>query len=274
MIDTHTHLYPSQLTGAGDSSGAAVDRAVAAGVDMMVMPNVDLTTIGPLKEIARLRPDCVRMAMGLHPTEVDHNWSVAVDRIEAELTGPDGDKYVAIGEIGIDLYWDSTYRDSQIMAFERQASLGASLGLPLIIHCREGLDETLGVIERLPSPPPAIVMHCFGGSTSDVAEIRRRATNVPEIFFGIGGIVTFKKSTLPDVLPEIGLDHIVLETDSPYLAPVPHRGKRNESAYLPAIAAKIASTLYPDTNPQEAIAKVEAATAANTLRLFPRLKPE
>ena len=96
----------------------------------------------------------------------------------------------------------------------------------------------------------------------------------PKYSFGIGGIVTFKKSTLPDVLPEIGLDHIVLETDSPYLAPVPHRGKRNESAYLPAIAAKIASTLYPDTNPQEAIAKVEAATAANTLRLFPRLKPE
>ncbi len=272
MIDTHTHLYLSEFCVDGSSPGAAVDRALAAGVDRMIMPNVDLTTIAPLRALAAERSGAVRMAMGFHPTEVGPGWAEAVDRIEAELRGPDADAFVAVGEVGIDLYWDSTYRSEQMEAFDRQARLAAELDLPLIIHCRDGLDETLEVIEGLPAPPPAIVMHCFGGSAEDVEQVRRRASAVPEIFFGIGGVVTFKKSTLPEALPAIGLDHILLETDSPYLAPVPYRGKRNESSYLPLIAAKIGSVLLPGLSEAEATARVDAATMAAALRAFPRLK--
>lgn len=271
MIDTHTHLYLSEFNVDGDSPGAAVDRAVAAGVTTLVMPNVDLSTIDQLHELAVIRPDAVRMAMGFHPTEVGPGWNEAVDRIESELRGPLTERYVAIGEIGIDLYWDATYRSEQMDAFDRQARLGAELGLPLIIHCRNGLDETLEVLEGLAMTPPAVVMHCFGGTAADVVEIRRRASVVPEIFFGIGGVVTFKKSILPEALPEIGLDHIVLETDSPYLAPVPHRGKRNESSYLPHIANKIGSILLPDMSEADALSTVDTVTTANALRLFPRL---
>ncbi len=272
MIDTHTHLYLSEFNIDGDSPGAAVDRAVKAGVDILVMPNVDLTTIPLLRDLADSRPESVRMAMGLHPTEVPADWAEAVDRIAAELRGRDASRFVAVGEIGMDLYWDATLRDKQMEAFDRQARLGADLGLPLIIHCREALDETLEVLEGLPAPPPAIVMHCFGGTGADVELIRRRLVAIPEIFFGIGGVVTFKKSTLPDALPVIGLDHIVLETDSPYLAPVPYRGRRNESSFLPAIAARIGQVLLPDMTAEESVAAVDAATTDNALRLFPRLK--
>lgn len=271
MIDTHTHLYLSEFDIDGDSPGAAVERAVEVGVDKMVMPNVDLHTIPLLRKLAYSYPENVYMALGLHPTEVPAHWNEAVDRIDEELHGPDMEKFVAVGEIGMDLYWDATLRKEQMEAFDRQARLGATLGLPVIIHCREALDETLEVLEGLPSPPPAIVMHCFGGTPADVELIRKRISGIPEIFFGIGGIVTFKKSTLPDALPAIGLNHIVLETDSPYLAPVPFRGRRNESAYLPAIASKIGSILFPDGDAGSAAASVVSATTDNALRLFPRL---
>lgn len=271
MIDTHTHLYLSEFNVDGDSPRAAVDRALAAGVGRMVMPNVDLSTITPLRELADARPQAVAMAMGFHPTEVGPDWQTAVDRIEAELRGPDGGCFVAVGEVGIDLYWDATYRREQMDAFDRQCRLAATLGLPVIIHCRNGLNETLDILEGLPVPPPAIVMHCFGGTAEDVELTRRRAAAIPQIFFGIGGVVTFKKSTLPDALPAIGLENIVLETDSPYLAPTPHRGRRNESAFLPLIADKIGSILLPDLPEAERLNRVEAATTAAALRLFPRL---
>lgn len=272
MIDTHSHLYLSEYTIDGDSPRAAVDRARAAGVEIMVMPNVDLSTIAPLRALAAERPEAVRMAMGLHPTEVDSSRVEAIDRIEAELRGPDAHNFVAVGEIGIDLYWDATFRQEQMEAFDRQVRLAAELGLPVIIHCRNGLDETLEVLEGLSSPPPAIVMHCFGGTADDVDTIRRRASSVPRIFFGIGGVVTFKKSTLPEALPAIGLDNIVLETDSPYLAPTPHRGRRNESAFLPLIAAKVADTLLPGLPADEALKRIDRATTENARRLFTRLQ--
>lgn len=271
MIDTHTHLYLSEFCADGDSPRAAVGRAVEAGVGRLVMPNVDLATIAPLRSLADQWPSAVVMAMGLHPTEVGHDWPEACARVEAELTGPDSHRFVAVGEIGIDLYWDTTGRDHQMDCLDRQSRLGANLGLPLIIHCRNGLDETIEVLEGLPAPPPAIVMHCFGGTPEDVDTIRRRLSAIPRIFFGIGGVVTFKKSTLPATLPAIGLDSIVLETDSPYLAPVPYRGRRNESAYLPAIATRIGAELLPDLSPPRALAAVEAATDANAMTLFPRL---
>ncbi|MDE6125726.1 MAG: TatD family hydrolase [Muribaculaceae bacterium] len=147
--------------------------------------------------------------------------------------------YVAVGEIGIDLYWDATRREEQLRVFGRQCELALEFGLPVIIHCREGLDEVLDVLGSLPETPCG-VFHSFTGSADEVARIRALS---PDFYFGINGIVTFKNATLRDTLPEIGLDRILLETDAPWLAPVPHRGKQNTSAYIPDIARHIAEHL-------------------------------
>lgn len=254
LTDTHTHLYLDEF--APDGGGeAAVRRAMAAGVGRMVMPNVDLSTIAPLKSLAELFPGVVYMAMGLHPTEVADDWQSAIEAVESHILA-EPDRYIAVGEIGIDLYWDSTHRAAQMLAFERQTRLAVQLGKPVIIHCREGLAETLEVLEGIPGA--RAVFHSFGGTEADVEAIRRHGDH----YFGINGIVTFKNSRLREVLPAIGLDRILLETDSPYLAPVPHRGRRNESAYLGAVAAHIASALGTDA------ATVAAVTSASATSLF------
>lgn len=248
LIDTHTHLYLPDFEEGGE---AVVNRAIEAGVGKMVFPNVDLTTIEPMRELASKYPQ-VKMAMGLHPTEVTSNWLSDLQVIEKEINKHRKD-YVAIGEIGIDLYWDKTFRAEQIEVFDRQCALAEKLGLPIIIHCREGLDEVLSVVSNHKLQG---VFHSFGGTAEDVRRIRRTG----DWYFGINGVVTFKNSGLKDVLPEIGIDRILLETDSPYLTPVPHRGKRNESSYLPYIADFIAKTLdEPD---------VALITTANAERLF------
>lgn len=222
----------------------------------MMFPNVDLTTVEPMRVLAAQFPDNVTMAMGLHPTEIGPNWQEDLAKIHDEtLRGASKGEYKAIGEVGIDLYWDATYEREQMQAFERQIDWAIELGLPVIIHCREGQKQALEVLQ---GKPVKAVFHSFGGTTDDVEEIRR----VGDFYFGINGIVTFKNSRLRESLPAIGLDRILLETDSPYLAPVPHRGRRNESAYLPHIAAHIASHL---SLPQEEVA---AVTTANALRLF------
>lgn len=234
LIDTHTHLYLPEFE--PDSDGA-VNRAVDAGVGMMIFPNVDTSTVGPMRALALRHPDNVRMAMGLHPTEVNADTTGTLDDIMAELHANAG-QYCAVGEIGIDLYWDKTFVAEQMEAFERQCREAVRLGLPVIIHCRDGLDQTLEVLDGLDHRPCG-VFHSFGGTADDVERIRRTG----DFYFGINGIVTFKNSRLADTLPAIGLDRILLETDSPYLAPVPHRGRRNESSYLIHIAARVADAL-------------------------------
>ncbi len=253
LIDTHTHLYLPEFE-TDDNGADAVRRAIAAGVDMMVFPNVDATTLAPMKALAARFPDNVRMAVGLHPTEVRDDWRAQCRAMMDEL---DYAAYVAVGEIGIDLYWDKSWADEQMQAFDMQVAEAVRRDLPVIIHCRDGLGQTLEVLGG--HPQARAVMHSFGGSAQDVEKIRR----VGDYYFGINGIVTFKNSKLRDVLPEIGLDRIVLETDSPYLAPVPHRGKRNESAYVADVAAHIAQHL--------GIPFDEAAshTTANAASLFP-----
>lgn len=253
MIDTHTHLYLPEFDADGGGA-AAVRRALAAGVDRMIMPNVDLTTAAPLASLVAQFPGKVFSAMGLHPTEVKDDHAEVLARI-FELLG-DGDGHVAVGEVGIDLYWDTTYREAQMQVFALQADKARQLGLPLIIHCREGLDETLEVLADYPDGP--VVFHSFGGTEADVERIRR----LGDYYFGINGIVTFKNSRLREVLPAIGIDRLLLETDSPYLAPVPKRGRRNESAFLPHIAAHIGDTLQMSA---DAVART---TTANAERLF------
>ncbi len=235
MIDTHTHLYLKEFQSAPDD---AVKRAIDVGVDRMIFPNVDLTTISPMRELHERFPKNTFMAMGLHPTEVKDSWRNDLSVVEMELNNH-SDDYIAIGEVGIDLYWDKTYRKEQHDVFDVQLQWAFEKNLPVIIHCREGLDDILDIMDGRRNALPQCAFHSFGGEIGDVERIRRRG----DFYFGINGIVTFKNSKLKDVLPIIGKERILLETDSPYLAPVPHRGKRNESAFMVHTAAYIASIL-------------------------------
>lgn len=232
LVDSHTHLYLDEFDADRQET---VQRAFDAGVGHLMFPNVDMSTIEPMNRLASIYPDKIDMAIGLHPTEVDANWRDKMARIKQDAaTG----RYKAVGEIGIDLYWDKTYRNEQLDAFDWQCRLAVELNIPVIIHCRDGLKEILDVMDGLERRPRG-VFHSFGGSADDIAAIRQRG----DFYFGINGIVTFKNSALREVLPMIGIDRILLETDSPYLAPVPMRGRRNESAYLVHVAGYVAHHL-------------------------------
>ena len=233
-----------------------MQRALDAGVTRMILPNISVDSVAAMRALAAQWPDNTRMAMGLHPEEFDAtNWQARLQDVLDELRRHSGD-YIAVGEIGIDLYWDATYEREQMIVFEQQLQLADATALPVIIHCRKGLPQVLEVLERFPAL--RCDFHCFGGTVDDVRAIRRRGDH----YFGINGIVTFKNSGLADVIPEIGLDRILLETDAPYLAPVPRRGRRNEPSYLPYVAAKIADILGTTTS------AVAETTARNSEDLF------
>lgn len=251
LWDTHTHLYYNQFE---DGGTGAVRRAIAQGVDRIVLVNAELPTIPAIRALAAQFPDNVMMAMGLHPTELTDRADEALDAVERELR-THRDDYVAVGEIGIDLYCDEpSHLDKQMRGFDRQARLALELGLPIVIHNRDGLEPTLEVLRGLPERP-RVVFHSFCTTADDVERIRR---DFGDPYFGINGIVTFKNSHLRECLPAIGLDRIILETDAPYLAPHPNRGKRNESAYIPLIARHIAETL---ALPYEEVARRTSANA-------------
>jgi TatD DNase family protein len=252
FTDTHSHIYLPEFN---EDRANVVQRAIDANVSHIILPNIDATSIEPMKQLAAQHPQMFRMAMGLHPSEVFSNYAEALDIIATELIN-NRSEYVAVGEVGIDLYWDKTYEQQQMVVFEQQLDLAKQFSLPVIIHCRNGLDQTLDVLQSYPSV--RCVFHCFGGSIDDVERIR----NVGDYYFGIGGIVTFKKSAIPDVLPTIGLDRILLETDAPYLAPTPHRGKRNESSYVVSTAAFIAQKFGIN------ISEVAEITSQNSTNLF------
>jgi TatD DNase family protein len=253
FVDTHTHLYLEEFA---PTSQDAVKRAIDAGVTKMIFPNVDLSTINPMKELSSSFPLNTFMAMGLHPTEIKETWVEDLAKTKEEFN-KHIDKYIAIGEIGIDLYWDKTFRREQMQALEQQFQWAIDANIPVIIHCREGLAEILEVLDRMNEKPKG-VFHSFGGNIDDVEQIRKRG----DFYFGINGIVTFKNSKLRETLPYIGIDRILLETDAPYLAPVPHRGKRNESAYLIHTAAHIAQHLALTTE------QVAQKTSYNAHQLF------
>lgn len=239
MIDTHTHIYlPLFDDEAADSTPFrgrcdAVDRAVEAGVEKMVFPNIDRASIEPMLALHSLRPHNTFMAMGLHPTEVKENWR---DELKACLDVLDGNpsSFVAVGEVGIDLYWDKTFQNQQMTVFDSQVADACRLGLPVIIHCREGLDQTLEVLSG--HPGAQAVFHSFGGTVADVERILAQG----DFYFGFNGIITFKNSRLDDTVAAVPSDRILSETDSPYLSPVPFRGRTNESSRLPFIVQRIA----------------------------------
>ena len=251
FVDTHTHLYDEAFE---DGGVGAVERAIAAGVTRMVIPATRVEDVPAIEALVGRFPGKVFAAYGLHPTELPDNAMASVDEMFRMLDAGGG---VAVGEIGIDLYWDKSRREEQMQVFEAQCRGALERDLPVIIHCREGLEETLEVLSGFDRKPRG-VFHCFTGTREDVGRIRE----LGDFYFGIGGVVTFKKSTLPEVLPEIGLERILLETDSPYLAPVPYRGKRNESSYIPLIAARVAEAMGVD------VGEVARVTSASACALF------
>lgn len=261
MTDTHTHLYMEQYAG---EETQAVERALAAGVSRLIFPGVDMASIEAVRRLHEQFPDSTFMAIGLHPTELGERWREDISRI-AEILEQKHD-YCAIGEVGMDLYHDKSMEREQREAFAMQLHIAARHGLPVLIHCREALTQTLEVIagvknelERENKEMPLLVFHSFTGTADDVREIRR----VCDPMFGINGVVTFKNAPgLREALPEIGLERIVLETDAPYLAPVPHRGKRNESSYIPLILQCVASTLG------ESPERVEEITDRNAMSVW------
>lgn len=236
MIDTHSHLY---LPDYGEDKCAAVDRALAVGVSLMILPGVDVDTIAPIRELHALRPEATAMCVGLHPTDVKpDSWSDQLTRIVSEAQNHSD--YVAIGETGLDLYWEQDTLPLQLEAFDAQLDLADSQNLPAIIHCRNAMPQMLDLLVSKRGRLPHMVFHCYSGTADDIDALRRIQA---EVMFGIGGVVTFKKSPLPALLKHIGINHILLETDAPWLAPTPMRGKRNESSYIPYIAAKIAEEM-------------------------------
>ena len=233
MIDSHSHIYCDAFD---EDRDAVVARARDAGVRHIILPNENLESVPRLAALHGQYPDYISMTLGLHPEDVHDGYLDVLDKMRPML-----DQYplVAIGEIGIDLYWDKTWREQQHHALDIQLHWCHDRDLPFIIHCRDGLDDILDVIDNLDCPVPQGVFHSFTGTPDDVERIRQRG----DFYFGVNGIVTFKKSTVAQLLPVIGLDRLLLETDSPYLAPVPNRGKRNESANIPHINAFVANAL-------------------------------
>ncbi len=250
-VDTHTHLYLEQFD--ADRKEVILESA-EMGVTKMFFPNIDEQSIIPLLKVTTQFPKNCFPLIGLHPESVDDNFEYKLNVLENWLQK---EKFYGIGEIGIDLYWDKTYKTEQMLAFEFQLNLAKQNHLPAIIHIRDAFDEVFQVLEKVNSPELFGIFHCFTG-TIEQAE---RAIEMG-FMLGIGGIVTFKKSILPEVLQKIDLSYIVLETDSPYLAPVPYRGKRNKSAYIPLIGKKVAEITG------HSIEEVAAITTKNAFRVF------
>lgn len=254
LIDTHTHLYAEQFV---DDRDEMISRAIANGVDKFFMPNIDSSSIKGMKDLIKKYPEQCYGMMGLHPCSVDEEYQKELLRIKEELH--DG-KYIAIGEIGIDLYWDKKHLAQQEDAFRQQIQWAKELNLPIVIHCREAFDEILAILDEHNEDSLSGIFHCFTGNLEQARHILKYGN----FKLGIGGVLSFKNSGLDKVVAQLSLDDLVLETDSPYLAPVPYRGKRNESAYLRIIAEKLAD-IYKLT--LEEIAKKSTENAMKIFKL-------
>ena len=251
LIDTHTHIYDHQFS---LDRNETVQRALEAGVGMMLLPNVDASTIAPMLELHEQFPDCTRVMMGLQPEEVKEDYMTVLAMMEKEL---ERNIYIGVGEVGLDFYWDSTFEKQQLDAFETQLDWAKQLHLPLSIHCRNAFDKMIKILEKEQDGGLRGIMHCFTG-TEEEAKIYLELG----FHLGLGGVTTYKNCGVKGFLPRLPLDRIVLETDAPYLAPVPCRGKRNEPAFLVHTAQKIAEILQIPYN------ELVNAVSANTNSLF------
>lgn len=252
MIDTHSHIYAEEFDA---DLAEAIQRAKNAGINHIVLPNVDSESLSHMLALEASNPGYCSAAIGLHPTSVNENYRQELALVKSEL---ERRKYIGIGEIGIDLYWDKTFLSEQIIAFQQQIEWALEYKLPVIIHIRNSFRETMDALQPYKNKGLTGVFHSFTGSLSEAEEM----IEFGGFLLGINGIVTFKNSGLADVVSKIDIQHIVLETDSPYLTPAPHRGKRNESAYLSLICKKL-SEVY-QTSEQE----IDRKTTQNAVTLF------
>lgn len=223
MIDTHSHIYGPEFD---EDREQVVNRASEVGVSHILLPNINLETIEPMLKLCRQWPNYCFPMIGLHPEDVKDDWQEVLDTMYSLLQR--SNPYIAIGEVGLDFYWDETYRQQQIEVLERQVEWAHEYKLPLVIHCRSAHKELVEVMKRHRGEELRGIFHCFGGTIDEAKEL----LYFPGFVLGIGGVLTYKKSTLPEVLSHVPLERVVLETDSPYLAPVPHRGGRNESSFV------------------------------------------
>ena len=253
FIDTHTHLYDDAFSA---DFGETVARAAEAGVTRLVFPDIDSSSRDAMLECASRYPENIFCTVGLHPTSIRENWEDELGMVESHLS--ERHRWHGIGEIGMDLYWSKQFLAEQKEAFDTQLSWASDRNLPVIIHSREATAEIFDILEAHRGEGLRGVFHAFGGSI----ETYRRFDKYGDFYVGIGGTLTYRKSKLPDTLSGIDISRIILETDSPYLTPVPHRGERNESSYIPIIAARIAEIKGTD------ISAVAAATTANAENLF------
>jgi len=229
FIDTHAHLYVDQFS---NDRELILSNAIQAGVTKIVLPNIDMESIPAMLEMQKKTPENCFACMGLHPTSVDLDYEKILTQMEDILSH---ERFFAIGEIGIDLYWEKKFIEQQKIVFKRQIHWALDLDIPIIIHARNSYYEVFEELKHFEKKNLKGVFHCFGSSIEDA----KKAIGLG-FKLGIGGVVTFPKAKLTEIVKEVSLDHIVLETDSPYLAPVPYRSKRNESAYITYIAQKIA----------------------------------
>lgn len=251
MIDTHTHLYLKEFD---HDRQEILERATQNGVEQFYLPNIDSTTIEAMLDMEASHPQqCVAM-MGLHPCSVRENYREELAIVKDWLWKR---PFCAVGEIGLDLHWDTTFAEEQKAAFRTQIGWAKKLDLPIVIHSRKATDEILEILKEEKEDRLRGIFHCFGGTAKQANEIISLG-----FYLGIGGVLTFKNAGLDATMKSVPPDYVVLETDSPYLAPVPHRGKRNESAYLPLIAKKLAEVKGLD------IKEIGAITSANARKIF------
>ena len=251
FIDTHAHLYDEAFNGEEDS---AVTRAIEAGVHKMILPDIDSETREDMFDLASRHTGILFPCLGLHPTSVGADWE---NRL-AELESFKDRKIYAIGEIGIDCYWSREFIEQQQNAFRLQLEMASRMSLPVIIHSRDAADLIIKTLKDCKHLGLKGVFHAFSGSIETYREIQR----LGDWYIGIGGVLTYRKASIAETVKDIPLERIVLETDSPYLTPVPYRGKRNESAYIPHIAAKLAQQTGKDLD------EIAAITTENAINLF------
>lgn len=257
LIDTHSHLFLEEFS---EDLPQVIERARSAGITHIFMPNIDSTTIDSMLSVCNTYNDYCFPMIGLHPTSVNADYEKELEIVARELKS--FNKYIAIGEVGMDLYWDKTFLKEQQIVLDKQINWALEYDLPVVIHCRDAFGYIYNVLEPYKNTSLKGVFHSFTGTDDEAARI----LEFSGFLIGINGVVTFKKSLLPEVLTKIPLEKIVLETDSPYLTPVPNRGKRNESAYVKDTLMKV-SDIYRMS--PEAVGRV---TSENALKVFGMLK--
>lgn len=251
FIDTHTHIYDQQFS---DDIDDTIKRSLDNGVTKMYMPNCDSTTIDSMIQMTERYPDVCYPMMGLHPCYVKDNFENELKVARQHL---ENGRFYAIGEIGLDYYWDLTFKEQQIQAFETQIDWALEFDLPIVIHSRESLQDCIDIVKKKQNGKLKGIFHCFSGTENEAKQIVEL-----DFILGIGGVVTFKNSKLAEAIKGIDLSAIVLETDAPYLAPTPHRGKRNESSYIPLIAQKLGDIYKTSIN------NIASITTENAEKLF------